>query len=111
QKDVYKHVTRLPISYFDNLPAGNIVSRITNDTNKLKMMFQLILADMTTSTIMIVGIYGMILIRNFTVAILLLVLLPIIYIIFRDLRYKTAKYTVLNRNYIGDINSSINENI
>lgn len=111
QKDVYKHVTKLPIAYFDNLPAGNIVSRITNDTNKLKMMFQLILADMTTSTIMIVSIYGMILITNFVAAILLLVLVPIIYIIFRDLRHKTAKYTTLNRNYVGDINSSINENI
>lgn len=111
QKDVYLHVVKLPISYFDNLPAGNIVSRITNDTNKLKMMFQLILADMTTSTIMIVSIYSMILITNFPVGILLLLLVPIIYLIFRDLRYKTAKYTTLNRSYVGDINASINENI
>lgn len=111
QKDVYEHVTRLPVSYFDNLPAGNIVSRITNDTNKLKTMFQLILADMTTSTIMIVCIYAMILITNFPVAILFLLLVPIIYLIFRDLRYKTSKYTTLNREYVGDINASINENI
>lgn len=111
QKDVYEHVSDLPISYFDNLPAGNIVSRITNDTNKLKMMFQLILADMTTSTIMIVALFGMILIRDFGAAILLLLLLPIVYLIFKDLRYKTAKYTTLNRTYVGDINASINENI
>ena len=111
QKDVYNHVTKLPISYFDDLPAGSIVSRITNDTNKLKMMFQLILADMTTSTIMIISLYGMILVTNFPVGIMLLILVPIIYIIFKDLRYKTAKYTTLNRSYVGDINSSINENI
>ncbi|MGO1369760.1 ABC transporter ATP-binding protein [Senegalia sp. (in: firmicutes)] len=111
QKDVYEHITKLPISYFDNLPSGSIVSRITNDTSKLKMMFQLILADMTTSTIMIVSIYGMILVTNFPVGIMLLILVPIIHIIFKDLRYKTAKYTTLNRSYVGDINSSINENI
>lgn len=111
QKDVYEHVTQLPISYFDNLPAGSIVSRITNDTNKLKMMFQLILADMTTSTIMIVSLYGMILITNYRAGLMLLVLVPLIYIIGKDLRDKTRKYTTLNRNYIGDINSSINENI
>lgn len=111
QKDVYKHVTKLPISYFDNLPAGNIVSRITNDTNRLKRMFQLILADMTTSSIMVVCIYGMILIGNLPVALLFLLLTPIIYIIFQDLRYKTSKYTSLNRKYVGDINASINENI
>lgn len=111
QKDVYRHVTQLPISYFDNLPAGNIVSRITNDTNKLKMMFQLILADMTTSTIMIVSLYVMILITSLPVGLMLLTLVPIIYLIFNDLRQKTRKYTTLNRKYVGDINSSINENI
>ena len=111
QKDVYRHVSKLPISYFDNLPAGDIVSRITNDTNKLKMMFQLILADMTTSSIMIVSIYGMILVTSWRVAALLLLLLPIIYIIFKDLRYKTSKYTTINRQYVGEINASINENI
>lgn len=111
QKDVYEHVTELPISYFDSLPAGSIVSRITNDTNKLKMMFRLILADMTTSTIMIVSLFGMILLTNFFAGLMLLVLLPIIYMIFNDLRNKTRKYTTLNRIYISDINSSINENI
>ncbi|RBP65302.1 ATP-binding cassette subfamily B protein [Alkalibaculum bacchi] len=111
QKDVYKHVTKLPISYFDNLPAGNIVSRITNDTNRLKTMFQLILADMTTSGIMIICIYGMILVVSFPVAILFLTLVPIIYIVFKDLRHKTWKYTTLNRSYVGAINASINENI
>ncbi|MDR7870919.1 MAG: ABC transporter ATP-binding protein [Tissierellaceae bacterium] len=111
QKDVYEHIAKLPISYFDSLPAGDIVSRITNDTNRLKTMFQLILADMTTSTIMIVSIYGMILFTNLPVAILFLILVPIIYIIFRDLRFKTSKYTTFNRQFVGDINASINENI
>ena len=111
QKDVYDHVTKLPISYFDSLPSGNIISRITNDTNKLKMMFQLILADITTSTIMIVSLYIMILVTNFLVGIMLLILVPVIYLVFRDLRYKTSKYTTSNRTYVGDINSAINENI
>lgn len=111
QKEVYNHISKLPISYFDNLPAGSIVSRITNDTNNLKIMFRLILADLATSTIMIISIYSMIIITNWPVAIMLLILLPLIYIIFKDLRLKTRKFTTLNRNYIGDINSSINENI
>ena len=111
QKDVYNHITKLPISYFDNLPSGSIVSRITNDTNKLKMMFQLVLAEMTTAVIMIVSLYGMILVTNFRVGLMLLVLAPLIYIVFKNLRHKTAKYTALNRAYVGDINSVINENI
>lgn len=111
QKDVYDHVAKLPLSYFDSLPSGSIVSRITNDTNKLKMMFQLILADMTTSTIMIVSLYIMILASSFLAGIMLLILVPLIYFVFIDLRHKMGKYTSLNRSYVGDINSTINESI
>lgn len=111
QKDVYRHVASFPISYFDSLPAGEIVSRITNDTNKLKIMFQIALSDMATAAIMLISIYGMILLTNFPVGIMLLILVPIIYIIFKDLRYKTSKYTNLNRRYVGEINANINENI
>lgn len=39
QNDVYNKVNSFPISYFDNLPAGKISSRITNDTNKVKLLF------------------------------------------------------------------------
>ncbi|MDO5755493.1 MAG: ABC transporter ATP-binding protein [Tissierellia bacterium] len=111
QKDVYRHVQELPISYFDALPAGNIVSRITNDTNRLKAMFQVILAELLTSLIMFIGIYLMIIFTNFPVALLLLLLAPIIYIIFIDLRVKTARYTTNIRKLTADINASINENI
>ncbi|MDO5715300.1 MAG: ABC transporter ATP-binding protein [Tissierellia bacterium] len=111
QKDVYHHVQSFPISYFDSLPAGNIVSRITNDTQRLKRMFQLILSEMITAGIMVVGIYLMILYTNFWVAILILVLVPILYIMFVDLRYKTSKYTTLNRRYVAEVNSDLNENI
>ena len=111
QKDVYSHIQMLPISYFDSLPAGDIVSRITNDTKKLKMMFQLILAEMLTSGIMAVGIYIMILVTNPIAALLLLILAPLIKYVMTDLRRKTSKHTSLMRKYTSDINSSINENI
>ncbi|HHX36608.1 MAG TPA: ABC transporter ATP-binding protein, partial [Clostridiaceae bacterium] len=37
QKDAFAHVQRLPFRYFDRLPAGSIVSRITNDTKAVRM--------------------------------------------------------------------------
>ena len=53
QNDVYNKVNSFPIAYFDNLPAGKISSRITNDTNKVKMLFKLIITDITTSMILL----------------------------------------------------------
>ncbi|MDO5714133.1 MAG: ABC transporter ATP-binding protein [Tissierellia bacterium] len=111
QKDVYQHIQTLPIAYFDSLPAGNIVSRITNDTNRLKRMFQLALAELTTAGVMVIGIYLMLVILNIKVALLLLTLLPIVILIFYDMKKKTDRYVGEIRRLTADINGDINESI
>lgn len=111
QKDCYEHVASLPVAYFDSLPAGNIVSRITNDTQRLKNMFQLFLSEIFTSSVVVVGLFVMIFVTNVLVALLLLLLAPVLYFIFMDFRYKTAKYTTINRRYVADVNAQLNENI
>ncbi|MDU7502049.1 MAG: ABC transporter ATP-binding protein [Finegoldia magna] len=111
QNDIYKHINVLPIEYFDNLAAGSIVSRITNDTMRLKIMFQLILADITTAAIMIIAIYIMMVVTNIKVSLMLLILFPLVFFIFYDYRYKSAKHNKRIRHLVSKINANINENI
>ena len=111
QNDIYKHINELPIEYFDNLAAGSIVSRITNDTMRLKIMFQLILADIATAAIMIIAIYIMMVVTNIKVSLMLLILFPLVFIIFYDYRYKSAKHNKRIRHLVSKINANINENI
>lgn len=111
QNDIYKHINELPIEYFDNLAAGSIVSRITNDTMRLKIMFQLILADIATAAIMIIAIYIMMVVTNIKVSLMLLILFPLVFLIFYDYRYKSAKHNKRIRHLVSKINANINENI
>lgn len=111
QKDVYDKVSTFPISYFDNLPSGKIASRITNDTNKLKTMFQLLFSDIINSLILIIGLYITLLFTDTTAALMLLILMPIVYIIFKTYLNKTYAYTKEIKIYTADINAKINEYI
>ena len=111
QKDVYKKVSAFPISYFDSLNAGSIVSRITNDTNRLKRMFSLVLSDIFTSSMMAVGIFIVLLVNNWVPALLIATLFPLIALIFIDLRKKTSLYTREVRKNVSILNAKINENI
>ena len=36
RKDVFGHIQKLSIKYFDTLPAGKIVARVTNDTEAIR---------------------------------------------------------------------------
>ena len=111
QKDVYDKVSTFPISYFDNLPSGKIASRITNDTNKLKTMFQLLFSDIINSLILIIGLYITLLFTDTIAALMLFILMPIVYIIFKTYLNKTYAYTKEIKIYTADINAKINEYI
>lgn len=111
QKDLYDKVSTFPISYFDNLPSGKIASRITNDTNKLKTMFQLLFSDIINSLILIIGLYITLLFTDTIAALMLLILMPIVYIIFKTYLNKTYAYTKEIKIYTADINAKINEYI
>lgn len=111
QKDVYNKVSSFPISYFDTLPAGKIASRITNDTNKLKIMFQLLFSDILNSLILIVGLYITLLFTDTIAALMLLILMPFVFIIFKSYLNNTYAYTKDIKIYTADINAKINEYI
>ena len=111
QKDVYDKVSTFPISYFDNLPSGKIASRITNDTNKLKTMFQLLFSDIINSLILIIGLYITLLFTDTIAALMLLILMPIVYLIFKTYLNNTYAYTKDIKIYTADVNAKINEYI
>lgn len=51
QEDVFSHVQKLPIEFFDKHPQGKIVSRITNDTKDVRVLFQVVLSQLITAFI------------------------------------------------------------
>ncbi|WP_394023276.1 ABC transporter ATP-binding protein [Anaerococcus martiniensis] len=111
QNDVYKKVNSFPISYFDNLPAGKISSRITNDTNKVKNMFRLIFSDIITATILILGLIIVIFVTNPIAGLMLLILAPLVYTITKSYTSYTRRYTSEIRKSTSEINAQINEYI
>ncbi|MER2257461.1 MAG: ABC transporter transmembrane domain-containing protein, partial [Priestia megaterium] len=53
--DVFSHVHRLALRFFDNTPTGSLVSRITNDTEAMKEMFVEVIAVFIQNGVFLVG--------------------------------------------------------
>ncbi|WP_223592975.1 ABC transporter ATP-binding protein [Neobacillus bataviensis] len=109
--DIFGHIQRLPIQYFDNLPAGKVVARITNDTEAIRELYVTVLATFFTSVIYITGIYIALFILNVKLAAICLVLLPILYIWILGYRKYASEYNRVIRSRNSDINAMINESI
>ncbi|PLR81195.1 multidrug ABC transporter permease [Bacillus canaveralius] len=111
REDVFGQIQRLPIRYFDNLPAGKVVARITNDTEAIRELYVTVLSTFFTSAIYIAGIYVALFILHVKLAAICLLLLPILYVWMKVYRKFASKYNHVIRARVSDINAMINESI
>ncbi len=74
---VQAKLTRLPLSYFDRQPRGEILSRVTNDIDNLGQSMQQTLSQMVTSVLTIVGVITMMVVISPLLALIALVTVPV----------------------------------
>ncbi|WP_027409402.1 ABC transporter ATP-binding protein [Anoxybacteroides tepidamans] len=111
RKDVFAHIQRLPIRYFDSLPAGKIVARATNDTEAIRELYVTVLATFFTSLVYIAGIFIALFLLDVRLALVCLILVPILAIWMKIYRKYASKYNHIIRSRLSDINAMINESI
>lgn len=109
--DVFARLQRLPVSYFDRLPAGKIVSRATNDTEAVRELFVAVLANFFTGIIYIAAILTALFLLNVRLALIALPIVPILVIWIALYRRYAGRYNKAIRSKISDINGMINESI
>ncbi|MCD7034818.1 ABC transporter ATP-binding protein/permease [Metabacillus sp. GX 13764] len=111
REDIFEHIQRLPITYFDSLPAGKIVARVTNDTEAIRELYVAVLATFFTSAIYITGIFIALFLLEPKLALICLLILPLLAVWSVIYRRYAAKYNHKIRSIVSDINAMVNESI
>lgn len=108
----YQVMQSLPISYFDDKPAGKIATTIVNDTETLRFQFYgTLIADVFVFVLQILFIYGIVFSLNPILGLYLLLLIPIVLV--WQYVYKKLSEGPLKSFYEGrsQLNSLVNETI
>ncbi|MED1599013.1 MULTISPECIES: ABC transporter ATP-binding protein [Bacillus] len=111
REDVFSHIQTLPIRYFDYLPAGKIVSRVTNDTEAIRELYVTVLATFVSSFIYIIGIFIALFLLDMKLALLCLIIVPILIVWAVVYRKYASVYNHKMRSRLSDINGTVNESI
>lgn len=114
QKMVYDHVTALPIEYFDNMPAGSVLSRITSDVNYIRTFFRTTVIDSIVTISKIILMYVIMLYLDYRLSLLILIFIPAIYVIQRlntVLGYKYISSTRAENSICTGISNEICQNL
>lgn len=102
---------RLETSYFSNNSSGEIVSRFTNDIDAVNSMFTSGFVDIFIDSFKIIGIIASICIFSFSLGIVTLILIPVIYFITRVFQRKMLKAQMDNRRLVSKVNNHISESV
>ncbi|MEB6195884.1 ABC transporter ATP-binding protein [Mammaliicoccus sciuri] len=108
---LFEHVQKLPIKYFDNLPAGKVVARITNDTQMILELFTVILPNFISAFITMIGVIIAIFFINTKIGLIALVTIPFVMLWLLWYKKVTGKYNYVIREKNSDMNALINESI
>lgn len=110
RKALYRKLHKLGMRYFDQTPAGSIVSRVTNDTMTLSSFLTVINSTLMAIFSIIMALIAMFM-TNKTAGLLMLVFLPIMLLIMYIYSLQSSKLYRDFRERLSRINTNLNESI
>ena len=108
---MFSHMQRLPIRYFDTHTHGDIMSRYTNDTDTLRQMLSMSVPQMFSSIVTIVAVICAMLYTSVYLTILVAVVVFFIMKVFKFIASHSGKYFIKQQETLGDVNGYIEEMI
>ncbi|WP_313235791.1 ABC transporter ATP-binding protein [Sporosarcina ureae] len=109
--DAFSKVQKLGLRYFDQTPAGGIVSRVTNDTESIKEMFVSVAVTFMQAIFGIAGVYIALFTLDGKLALYTLILLPLFLILVSVYRYYSADFYQDIRERLSQLNAKISESL
>jgi len=110
QMQVYDHIQSLPIKYFDNMPAGSVVSRITSDVNQIRTFFVSTFVQILIIVLKIIFSYIVLFYVDVRFGLFMLVLFPIMFIVLKIYNKLSIDSIKGYRRKFSQSNGIINEN-
>ncbi|MBE6547719.1 MAG: ABC transporter ATP-binding protein [Ruminococcaceae bacterium] len=111
REDLFIHIEGLSHSQLNNIPVGKLVTRVTNDTNSVSMMFTNIIVNLVKNSFVIVGVLVAMLALNYMLTLMVLCFVPFIVlftVIFRKFSRKAYRRV---KDGTTDINTFLSENL
>lgn len=111
RSELFTHIQHLSISFFDRRPVGDLMSRVSNDTETINSTLSNGLIEFTTNILTLGGIMIAMFFLSWQLALGTLILIPLMLWITGEVtRRSRLLFRDVQRN-LGDLNSSMEENI
>ena len=108
---IFSTVVRKPLSYFDHRPTGELVSRITNDTEAIKDLFLHVVATYVQGIALILAVFVAMAILDIRLMLICLVIVPVMVVVMINYQRLSAPRYHRARSILSQINATMSEAI
>jgi ATP-binding cassette, subfamily B, multidrug efflux pump len=109
--ELFSHIQRLPLSFFDKNSSGRVMTRATNDIEALNELYSGVVVGLIKDVVMLIGIIIVMLRMNVRLSIVSFSIIPIIVVVTYLYNSKARRNFKKVRNLISYINGFFAENI
>jgi ATP-binding cassette subfamily B protein len=111
RKDVYEHLQRLSLRFYEDRQTGQLMSRMVNDTNLFEQLIAHAVPDVMVNVLTLVGVSAVLLSMN--VKLMLLTLIPIPFIVLAMRGFATYVRPAFRERQkdLGELNAALNDNL
>ena len=109
--DVFNKIESLSHEQLNNIPVGKLVTRVTNDPNRISFMFTNILVTLVKNCMVVIGVLAAMLLLNYALTLMVLCFVPFVVLftlIFRQFSRRVHRKVT---NSTTDINTYLSENL
>ena len=111
RREIFSHLQRLPVSFYDRSPVGRLVTRVTTDVDALNELFAAGIVTMLNDVVLLVIMAGLLLYLNWRLALAAFAVLPLILVVTLLFRTRVRDANRRIRTAIARINAFLQEHI
>ena len=111
REDLFVHIESLSHNQLNGIPVGKLVTRVTNDTGAISMMFTNLIVNLIKNCFIIIGVFVAMLCLNYMLTLMVLCFVPFIVlftVVFRKFSRKAYRQV---KDGTTDINTFLSENL
>ncbi|WP_025157048.1 ABC transporter ATP-binding protein [Leifsonia aquatica] len=109
REEVEAKIHRLPLTYFDRMQRGELLSRVTNDIDNISQTLQQSMSQLLTSLLTVVGVIVMMFVVSPLLAVIALITIPLTLLITSLIAKRSQKLFVAQWRNTGELNGQIEE--
>lgn len=106
---IMQKIDRLPVSYFNRVSYGDVLSRITNDVDTINMNLNQTLSQAISAVITLLGVLAMMLTISWRLTLVVLITLPMSAGVMAFVMKKSQKHFFRHQNILGSVNGQVEE--